>query len=154
MIDLPLGYSWCRGSKQDKIQIYQWLKATFEELFPGYTHWEHLRSTVDQFYDPPQTPCWWIYEDATAQKVGCVWAGTSTDQVTGQRLLYLFMVRVDPRHRRQGLGQALLGQIEEWAKTQSLSGSMLQVFAHNPIALDFYARAGYQVQGYWLHKAF
>jgi ribosomal protein S18 acetylase RimI-like enzyme len=151
---LPPGYSWCLGSKQDKLQIYQWLAATFQESFPEYTHWDHLQTTVDNFYDPPQTPCWWIHQEATSQKVGCVWAGPSRDQVTGARLAYLFMVRVDPDHRQQGLGQSLLHRIEEWAKDQQLSGSVLQVFAHNLTALDFYTGAGYQVQGYWLHKGF
>lgn len=150
---LPPGYCWREGTRWDHAQIQWWLQATLQEAFPEQTHWDHLQGTIERLYDPPQTPCWWILSQSSSQVVGCVWVGTSLDQVTNQRVAYVFLLRVDPEHRRQGLGRVLIQQVESWSREQRLAGVLLQVFSHNQPALSLYTQQGFTTQGYWLHKA-
>jgi len=44
------------------------------------------------------------------------------------------------RHRRQGLGKALIQQVERWGSQQQLAAITLQVYRHNQAALNFYSR--------------
>ncbi|MEN9229331.1 MAG: GNAT family N-acetyltransferase [Thermostichus sp. DG02_5_bins_236] len=151
-IPLPPGYRWRVGSAWDRPRIRQGLQATLQESFPEQTHWDHLETTLDRLFDPPNTPCWWILKEETAEPVGCVWAGISTDQATNRRVAYIFLLWVDPGHRRQGLGQALIQQVERWGSQQQLAAITLQVYRDNQAALKLYQQADFTVQGYWLHK--
>ncbi|MCF2970881.1 GNAT family N-acetyltransferase [Synechococcus sp. Nb3U1] len=152
-IPLPPGYRWRIGSAWDRPRIRQGLQATLQESFPEQTNWDHLEATLDRLFDPPHTPCWWILKEETAEPVGCVWVGISTDQATYQRVAYIFLLWVDPAHRRQGLGKALIQQVEQWGSQQQLAAITLQVYHHNQAALSLYQQADFTVQGYWLHKS-
>ncbi len=152
-IELPPGYDWRRGSQEDHLRVRWWLQATLQEAFPQQHHWDHLQDTIDRLFDPPRTPCWWIWPQGDVQPVGCVWVGTSIDQVTNDRVAYIFLLRVAPEHRRQGLGRALIRKVETWARSEGLAGVLLQVFSHNQPALDLYGQAGFVTQGHWLQKS-
>ncbi|MEN9226976.1 MAG: GNAT family N-acetyltransferase [Thermostichus sp. HHBFW_bins_43] len=149
---LPPGYRWRTGSAWDRPRVRQSLQATLQEAFPEQAHWDHLEITLDRLFDPPSTPCWWILEEATGEPVGCVWVGISTDQATYRRVAYIFLLWVDPGHRRRGLGRALIQQVERWGSQQQLAAITLQVYHHNQAALSLYRQADFAVQGYWLHK--
>jgi ribosomal protein S18 acetylase RimI-like enzyme len=153
VVTLPSGYIWQEGRRQDAHRLQHWLAATLQESFPEQHSWSHLQATVEQLYDPPTTPCWWIRWQADGSFVGCGWAGISRDQVTHDRIAYIFLIRVDPAHRRQGLGRSLLQAIMAWAKSQDLRGLSLQVFSHNEPALRFYQQLGFHLQGYWMGKS-
>jgi len=43
-------------------------------------------------------------------------------------------------------------QVERWGSQQQLAAITLQVYRHNQAALNFYKRAHFSVQGYWLYK--
>lgn len=150
---LPPGYEWRPGSEADHLQVRWWLQATLQEAFPQQQEWDHLGETIDRLFDPPRTPCWWIWSQGAERAAGCVWVGASIDQVTNDRIAYVFLLRVDPEHRRQGLGQALIRRVESWAQAQGLAGVLLQVFSHNQPALDLYSKAGFVTQGHWLQKS-
>ncbi len=132
--------------------LCQWLQAALQEYAPSRTEWIHLQDTVATLFDPLSAPCWWIDEPATDQPVACLWLGRSLDQLTGHGIAYILLVRVDPGHRRQGLGTALLQQAEDWARRHHLAGLQLQVFADNEAALQLYSKVGFALQGYWLAK--
>ncbi len=151
-IPLPPGYRWRTGGAWDRPLIRKSLQATLQESFPEQTNWDHLEITLDRLFDPPNTPCWWILQEETAEAVGCVWAGVSTDQATHQRVAYIFLLWVHPHHRRRGLGKALIQQVEQWGSRQQLAAITLQVYRHNQAALRLYQQANFTVQGYWLHK--
>lgn len=51
---------------------------------------------------------------------------------------------VDAKHRRTGVGSALLRATEAWAKEKGLSDVRLNVFDSNEDALRFYAIHGYR----------
>ena len=151
-IPLPAGYRWRLGSAWDRPWVRRGLQATLQESFPEQRHWDHLEATLDRLFDPPRTPCWWILKEATGEPVGGVWAGVSTDQATHRRVAYIFLLWVDPAHRRRGLGKALMQQVERWGSQQQLAAITLQVYRHNQAALNFYRQAHFTVQGYWLYK--
>ena len=151
-IPLPVGYRWRIGSAWDRPWVRRGLQATLQESFPEQSNWDHLEETLDRLFDPPRTPCWWILKEETGEPVGCVWAGISTDQATHRRVAYIFLLWVDPAHRRQGLGRALMQQVERWGSQQQLAAITLQVYHHNQAALHFYQQAHFAVQGYWLYK--
>ncbi len=147
---LPEGYSWYLGLPQDRDHLQRWLKLSYQEAFPQQDSWDHLEATVKQLYDPPATPCWWIM--AQQLRVGCIWLGPSTNQVTSQRTGYIFLLRVAPEYRRQGLGRSLVQKGETWAMDAGLEGLQLHMFIQNNAALQLYTHMGFAVQGYWLTK--
>ena len=60
----------------------------------------------------------------------------------------LLLFAIDPRHRRQGVGTALLRYLETEAAQAGLRNVWLHVRADNVAALEFYERSGYRVDGF------
>jgi GNAT superfamily N-acetyltransferase len=76
-------------------------------------------------------------DDGSAVAVG---RGVVTDDWLGISLVY-----VDPRHRRQGLGRAVVGTLVAWAVNAGATRGYLQVEAHNTAAVTMYAHLGFEV---------
>ena len=55
---------------------------------------------------------------------------------------------VGPRHRRMGIGRALLEQAVAWARESGVSKLELHVFPHNKPAIALYEKHGYEREGY------
>jgi len=51
-------------------------------------------------------------------------------------------------HRRRGVGRALLGAAEEWARRVGIRKIELHVFPHNAAGIALYEAAGYDREGY------
>jgi GNAT superfamily N-acetyltransferase len=66
--------------------------------------------------------------------------------VVDQGWLGVMALEVDPAHRRQGLGAAVMAALWEWGRTQGATRSYLTVLAENSAAV-----ALYQKLGYWVH---
>jgi len=154
------------------------MRRTYKELHPQRT-FDHLAQTIDAYFSA-QTPLWWVemlpQNDATAEPaeppetllnarthpglmgrtrpsyVGGLWMGTATDQVSGLRHAHIFLLYVQPEHRRKGLGRCLMGQAEAWATERGDRQISLQVFEHNTAALSLYQGLGYQPQSIALVK--
>ncbi|HLO27707.1 MAG TPA: GNAT family N-acetyltransferase [Anaerolineales bacterium] len=58
---------------------------------------------------------------------------------------------VDTRHRRQGVGGALMGRAIEWAKSQGFPGIMLETQNNNVAACRLYASCGFELRGFDTH---
>jgi len=54
---------------------------------------------------------------------------------------------VDEKHRRQGIGSALIGACMEWAAKTGASSMLLEVRASNAAALSLYRRQGFSAVG-------
>lgn len=140
------------------------MERTYGELFPG-TALGHLSQTVASYFSD-RTPLWWLmavpdpldpleparFPRSTFTPLGCLWLGHAIDQVQGDRHAHLFLLYVDPAHRRQGLGTALLRHGEAWAQQQGDRQMTLQVFCQNQAALSLYQKLGYQPQALTLAK--
>lgn len=159
----PPGYVLASGFPGDGPLLTQLMQRTYGELFPG-TDPQHLQNTV-QHYWATATPLWWVYRGETLDSqprglvprsppdpVGVLWMGRAVDQVQGDRHSHIFLLYVDPQHRRQGLGTALLHQAEAWAKKNHDRQITLQVFCDNHSALALYRRQGYSPQAITLVK--
>jgi ribosomal protein S18 acetylase RimI-like enzyme len=155
------GYSIQPGSTLDKSLLVKFIQRTYQELFPGQ-NFSHLSRTVEQYFST-DTPLWWVYqtqETGNSQKktqspapIACLWAGNAIDQVTGDRHTHIFLLYVLPSHRRQGIGQALMQHIENWARQRGDHQIGLQVFTSNTPALNLYQNLGYQTQSLWMIKS-
>lgn len=164
-LDLPANYRLAVGSPLDRALVLKFMQRTYAEL-QATNGFEHLAATVDQYLSQA-TPLWWV-ELVVAQpaapsyplvggrqpfqKVGCVWLGTGIDQLTGDRHTHVFLLYVDPAHRRQGLGTALMQQAENWARARGDRRISLQVFQGNQAAVQLYTQRGYQPQAILMSK--
>lgn len=59
---------------------------------------------------------------------------------------WVYYVAVSPRHRRQGIGRALLERVEEGLVKLGCSKLNLQVRDSNAEVVSFYKRLGYEVE--------
>ncbi|MGL5032404.1 MAG: GNAT family N-acetyltransferase, partial [Microcystaceae cyanobacterium] len=76
------------------------------------------------------------------------------DQITGERYAHIFMLYVQPDHRRQGLALALLNNAQQWSKARGDRQLGLQVFPHNQAALKLYEKSGFQIHALMMMKNF
>ncbi len=164
-ISLPANYRLGLGSPLDRATLLKFMQRTYAELQPNNS-FEHLATTVDQYFSQV-TPLWWIEhvppqdsaiapmphaEPQPGCKIGCVWLGSAIDQLTGDRHSHVFLLYVDPAHRRRGLGTALMQQAENWATARGDRQIGLQVFQANQAAIQLYRQRGYQPQAVWMSK--
>jgi ribosomal protein S18 acetylase RimI-like enzyme len=74
------------------------------------------------------------------------------DQLLGRRHTHIFLLYVEPGHRRQGIGSALMHQAEAFARSRGDHQIGLQVFQSNQPAVQLYQQLGYQTQSLWMVK--
>jgi len=147
---LPSGFHLRLGSDRDRALLEQFMERTYAELFPEVSDFAHLHVTVERYFSP-QTPLWWVL-DAAATPIACLWAGSAVVQVSGDRYAHVFLLYVAPEQRRQGIGTALLAQVQLWARARGDRHVGLQVFAHNYEARSLYERLGFATQSLLLLK--
>ncbi len=161
------GYQLRAGSTLERALLLKFLQRTYKEAYPKQD-FSHLAITVDQ-YLCHETPIWWVEvadpeRDGISESqghfpssyrrspVGCLWVGNVVDQVKGDRHSHIFMVYVNPKHRRQGIGSALLNYAESWAKARGDRQITLQVFLTNEVAINLYHKLGYQPYSLLMQK--
>jgi len=87
--------------------------------------------------------------DAEAHPIGAAWYRFFTSAEPGYGYVASSVpelaLAVSAEHRRQGVGDALLGALLERARTEELAGVSLSVEADNP-ALALYRRHGFDTQ--------
>lgn len=158
---LGSSYRLRRGNGLDRALLVKFMQRTYRELYPAES-FAHLAQTVERYFSG-ETPLWWVEQEPAAadsnspssspMPIGCVWIGTAIDQVTGQRHPHVFLLYVSPDHRRQGIGSALMQQVETWAKERGNHQIGLQVFQQNLPARHLYEKLGYHPQALWLVKS-
>lgn len=78
------------------------------------------------------------------------------DEVAGQLMLrddwtkyaLIHDLVVDPKHRRQGVGRALIGYAVEWAKSAGFPGLTLETQNINVPACRLYESCGFELRGF------
>lgn len=147
------GYQIQSGSRQELKVLVAFMQRAYQEFQPSAAL-KHLAQTVEQYFSP-ETPLWFVAQSQlgmSAPPAACLWLGNAVDQVTGDRHTHLFLLYVNPAHRRQGIGSALMQTAETWAQDRGDHQVGLQVFQANPTALKFYQALGYQTQALWMVK--
>lgn len=86
-----------------------------------------------------------------AQREGRLWVAEHGGAVAGFALAsrnrecgYLDEMDVHPDHGRRGLGRALVGAVQDWARASGLRSLNLTTFAHLPWNAPFYASMGFR----------
>lgn len=75
------------------------------------------------------------------ERVGHLWVGER--ELNGRRVLWVWDVFVDERHRRRGFGRQALKLAEEEARRRGLPCVRLNVFGGNQAARALYGSAGF-----------
>ncbi len=141
------------GSRRDDKRLLNFMQKAYQELSPDIKG-DHLTETVRQLWSE-QTPVWFAspMQPSPQPEVGCVWLGNAIDPVSGDRYSHLFLLYVDPQHRRRGLGRTLMQSAEAWAIQQGYPQMGLHVFAGNEAAQSLYQKLGYCPQALVLKKS-
>lgn len=152
MMTFPIeGYVQRRGAWRDRTLVSQFLKRTYQELYPDQC-FDHLNRTVEQYFSL-ETPTWWIaLQTDPSTPIAGLWMGNTVDQISGDRHAYIFMLFVEPAHRRRGIGSALMQTAETWAAHRGDRQIGLQVFTENRAAINLYETLGYRPQAIWMIK--
>ena len=158
------GYQLLSGSGLDRALLLKFMHRTYRELYPDQD-FSHLSRTVQQYFSS-QTPLWWVeivqenqpnlplsLPQGTKTPIACLWVGTAIDQVEGDRMTHIFLLYVDPEHRRRGIASALMHHAEDWTKKRGDRKLSLQVFVQNQPALNLYQKLGYQPQSISMVRA-
>jgi ribosomal protein S18 acetylase RimI-like enzyme len=137
---LPDGLSLRRGGTIDHALLLKFLSRSYREFYPE-TGFEHLQETLNNYFTS-DTPLWWVRNEV-GTAVGCLWMGTSIDQISGDRHSHIFLLYVLPEYRRHGIGATLMQTAEDYAKTRGDRQITLQVFTINETAQAFYRQLNY-----------
>ncbi len=171
-VAFPPGYRLRRGTKRDRPLLIHCMQRTYGEVNPD-APLSRSQEAVAQFFSD-QTPLWFVeLEESSAvdgsatgamtqrpakalasdpAAIACLWMGNAVDQVQGDRHAHIFLIYVDPAHRRQGIGSALVAQAEGWAVARGDRQIGLQVFQSNQAALALYTQLGFEARSLWLAK--
>ena len=66
---------------------------------------------------------------------------------------YISSIYVKPKYRGQGIGTALIGQVESWAKAKGAKSIKLDVSRVNESAISTYEKSGFVTTRYQMDKA-
>ena len=161
MAEHPILTNYCleAGSVLDRARLVKFMQRAYREL--GTTDAiAHLADTVERHFSA-SSQLWWLVEKLAVQPSGlpgtnrpdpsgCLWLGEAIDQRSELKQAYVFLLYVNPVHRQQGLGTALMHHAQQWAAQQGYSQIGLQVFEDNAPALKLYRKLGYRSQARWL----
>ncbi|MBW4554508.1 MAG: GNAT family N-acetyltransferase [Trichormus sp. ATA11-4-KO1] len=151
--------------------LVKFMQRTYQDLFPEQD-FAHLAKTVEQYFSK-DTPLWWVdmgvgeqgsrgagesnnitfFPPSPHPPIACLWIGNAIDQVQGDRHAHIFLLYVNPEHRRRGIGTALMKYVENWATQRGDRQIGLQVFPSNQAAFSLYSQLGYQTQSLWMVKS-
>jgi GNAT superfamily N-acetyltransferase len=146
-------YSLVAGTVNDRALVLSFLETTYRELYPTQSDFGHLENTIERYFSL-DTPVWFVSHRANADRyIACLWLGIALDQITGNRHPNIFLIYVDPAHRRQGIGRVLLERSETWGREQNYTHISLQVFTTNEPALTLYQQLGYRSHSLSMMKA-
>ncbi len=136
------GYTWQAGTTRDRPLLIDFARRTYSELYPQ-EDFSHLSDTVDRLLSA-HTPLWWVEADKNGDRVACLWIGRILHPLNGRSHSQIFLLYVDPAHRRQGIATALVKAAMERSRCVGEGHLGVQVFANNHRARQFYEKLGFE----------
>ena len=147
---LPEGFRVDHGTTTDRALLLKFLHRSYREAYPE-AGFAHLQNTLYNYFTA-DTPLWWARNKAGVV-VGCLWLGSSIDQITGDRHSHIFLIYVLPNYRRRGIGSALMQIAEDHAKAQGDRQITLQVFTVNETAQRLYENRDFHPHAVLMSKS-
>jgi GNAT superfamily N-acetyltransferase len=150
---LPTGYQLKKGAQGDRLLLVKYMELTYQELCPEQRDFGHLKTTVNQHFGD-RTPLWLVETAKEIQwsTVACLWMGNAIEQRSGKYHAHIFLIFVEPEHRHNGIGKALIQTAENWARTRGDHQIGIQVLVTNYQALNLYQNTGFKTQSLSLIK--
>ncbi|MCK7593686.1 GNAT family N-acetyltransferase [Pseudomarimonas salicorniae] len=102
-----------------------------------------VRHLEDQ---PPGSFLFVVEDDSSGERIGFLHLQLVTDFFTGHQNCHISDLAVVPAMERKGIGQALLGHAEQFARDHRCERLQLAVFPGNERARRIYEAAGYGVE--------
>ncbi len=112
--------------------------ALWREVFPGAPSWNHPETDIRRKLAVQR-------EMFLVAALGSEVVGTAMAGYDGHRG-WVYYVAVSPRHRRQGIGTALMRNVEQGLASLGCPKLNLQVRASNREVVAFYQKLGYKVE--------
>ncbi len=150
MVALPPGYRLRVGGPGDRPLLLRGFRRAYRDL--GAVEGDHLARSLDQHLDD-RSLVLAIDHDGTEAigltpalrqpSVALLWGVPAIDQRRGDRQLQIWLLYVEPEHRRRGLARALLTSAETTAIARGFASLGLQVFGDNAPARALYDRCGF-----------
>ena len=110
----------------------------WREVFPGSPSWNHPETDIQRKLSVQR-------ELFLVAVLGSEIVGTAMAGYDGHRG-WVYYVAVSPRHRRQGIGTALMNNVEQRLASLGCPKLNLQVRASNHEVVSFYENLGYEVE--------
>ena len=98
-----------------------------------------------QLEDQPANSHLFVAEDADGVRAGFIHLQRNEDPFTGRGNCHIADLAVAPSHEGHGVGKALLGHAERWARDHQCQLLTLAVFPGNARARALYEAAGYGI---------
>jgi GNAT superfamily N-acetyltransferase len=105
----------------------------------GLTYLENITLPMDTLIAAQKRGHVWVVTTAAAEIVGFALVSTVRDR------LHLEEIDIHPAHARQGLGQALIHAICDWAAAGGIKTISLSTFKDIPWNAPYYERLGFKV---------
>ena len=110
----------------------------WRQVFPGSPSWNHPETDIQRKLSVQR-------ELFLVAALGSEIVGTAMAGYDGHRG-WVYYVAVSPRHRRQGIGTALMNNVEQRLASLGCPKLNLQVRASNHEVVSFYENLGYEVE--------
>jgi len=159
VVDLPPGYRLRVGGPGDRPLLARGFRRAYREL--GAAEGDHLTRSLDQHLDDRSlvmaidhdaAPALGLSPALRQPSVALLWGVPALDQRRGDRQLQVWLLYVEPVHRRRGLARALLAAAETAAIARGFASLGLQVFCDNAPARALYAACGFSPSALLLER--
>lgn len=155
------GYRLESGSPLDRARLVKVMQRAYRELGAADSL-SHLADTVERHLSS-QSQLWWLTTHEgkppvglpgvrQPEPIGCLWLGEATDQRSGQKQAYIFLVYVAADYRRRGLARAMMDYAHRWARLRGYKQIGLQAFTTNQAAMQLYQKLEYSPQAVWMMR--
>jgi ribosomal protein S18 acetylase RimI-like enzyme len=131
------------GYAADKIRAGEWPEDQAEALA--------AKQTAELLPEGPDTPGMLLLtaDDPEGQPVGLVWVALDQPR---EGEAWIYYIEVNPEHRGQGHGRALLQAAEQQAVRHGATQIGLNVFGGNTVARNLYESSGYRTTQITMRK--